>query len=210
MTKKNEIFTLREKKLLDRLNTPGKIQSFLDRLPYDTDDSYRSPRYVIETRMATCFTGALFACAALAYHGYRPLLVELCSVNDDDHMLAVFKKNEFFGAIAKSNFTVLQFREPVYKTLRELVMSYFDFYFNTLGQKTLRKYSEFLDLASLDTKWMVDEKEVNKICKALDILPHHNILTPRMVRGLEKVSGRLFKAGLLGSNHKGLFKPKRG
>lgn len=209
MLRIKEIFTLKERKLLDKLNTPGKIQSFLDKLPYDTDDTYRSPRYVMKMKRATCFTGALFACTALAYHGYRPFLVELRAVNDDDHMLSVFKKNRCFGAVAKSNFTGLQFREPVYKSLRELVMSYFDFYFNTLGQKTLRKYSAPLDLISLGIKWMVDEKEVKKICKALNKLPHYNLLTLKMIKRLERVRGKLLNAGLLGANWKGLFKPKK-
>ncbi len=123
-------WTKKELKTLRALKTPQDIQRYLDSLAYNHHDECRSPRYVMRNRRAHCFDGALFAAAALRVQGHPPLLVDLRAVNDDDHVLAVFSKGRCWGAIAKSNFTTIQYREPVYRTLRELAMSYFDLYFN--------------------------------------------------------------------------------
>ena len=119
-----------------RLSDPDKIQGFLDSIEYNPGYECRSPRWVIKKKKAHCFEGALFAAAALEFIGYPPLIVDLKAYNDDDHVIAVFKVDGHWGSVAKSNFTTLRYREPVYRSLRELVMSYFDFYFNINGDKS--------------------------------------------------------------------------
>ena len=136
---------------LKTLNNPDKIQFFLDSIDYNPDYECRSPRWVMKKRSAHCFEGALFAAAALQYIGYKPLIVDMLAENDDDHVIAVFKENGHWGAVAKSNFTSLRFREPVYRSLRELIMSYFDFFFNIYGEKSLRSYSLPLDLTQFES-----------------------------------------------------------
>ena len=122
--------TSSERKVLDGLNSPIKIQSFLDTIPYSEDEFYRCPLRVLRERKAHCFDGALFAAMALRRIGYPPLILELIpNGRDDDHILALFKHHDHWGAVAQSNFTGLRFREPIYRSLRELVMSYFEDYF---------------------------------------------------------------------------------
>ena len=134
MWKKTELAVLK------KLDRPIEIQRWLNRIAYDPEYATSSPRPVMRDRKANCFEGALFAAAALRELGHRPLLVDIRSWNDDDHVIAVFRERGRWGAVAKSNFTVLRFREPVYRSVRELVMSYFDVYFNAIGQKTMRSY----------------------------------------------------------------------
>jgi len=117
-----------EIKFLKTLNSPVKIQDFLDSIAYNHHEDSKSPRYVMKHSNAHCLEGAVFAAACLKNLGFSPLIVDLRAVNDDDHLIAVYKVNNGWGAIAKSNFTTLRFREPFYRTLRELCMSYFDFY----------------------------------------------------------------------------------
>ncbi len=200
------MWTPNEKVFLGRLNTPKKIQDYLDSIDYDVKGVSCSARGVIRCKKADCFSGALFGAAALERIGFPPLIVELCAVNDDGHMLAVFKAGGW-GAVAKSNFTTLRYREPVYATLRELVMSYFDFYFNLNGEKTLRSFSEPLDLRKFGNEWMISD--VTKIEDAIDSMPHQKILTPEKERALAKADNLLLKAGLLGSKPEGLFKPRK-
>src|SRR4030042_2099827 len=147
-----ETWSKAELRLFGKLGSPIKIQRYLNRLAYDPDYGARSPRGVIKEKKAHCFEGAIFAAAALRQLGHRPLLIDIRSWNDDDHVLAVFKKRGYWGAVAKSNYTVLRFREPVYRSIRELVISYFDVYFNPFGQKTMRSYSLPLDLAQFDRR----------------------------------------------------------
>ena len=141
---------------LKTLTDPDKIQGFLDSIDYNPNYECRSPRWVIRKRSAHCFEGALFAAAALEFLGYKPLIVDMKSFNDDDHVIAVFTENGHWGAVAKSNFTSLRYREPVYRSLRELIMSYFDFYFNLNGDKSLRSYSLPLDLSVYNNKQLGD------------------------------------------------------
>lgn len=210
MNTQHQIWTGEERKLLEKLHTPWKIQEFIDSLPYDPEGGYRSPRYVIREWKAQCFSGALFATAALRFHGFRPMIIHLNADNDDDHILAVFKQRGCWGAIAQSNFTTLRYREPVYRTLRELAMSYFDFYFNTAGEKTLRSYSRPLNLERFDRhEWMTSEKRSHPIEDAIDRLPHYPLVTANMAQQLALVDKKLLAAGLLGSNPDGLYKPKK-
>ncbi len=199
-----------ELRLLRKLDRSIKIQHWLNRIAYDPEYATSSPRFVMRDRKANCFEGALFAAAALRQLGHRPLLVDIRSWNDDDHVIAVFKERGHWGAVAKSNYTVLRFREPVYRSIRELVMSYFDVYFNPIGQKTMRSYSRPLDLARFDVRtWMTTEKDLGYIGDALDAAAHIRVLTPAMVRALNLADPDLVRAGLLGAKKSGLFKPKR-
>jgi len=199
-----------ERNLLKRLDRPIEVQRWLNRIAYDPEYATSSPRLVMRDRKANCFEGALFAAAALRELGHRPLLVDIRSWNDDDHVIAVFRERGRWGAVAKSNFTVLRFREPVYRLVRELVMSYFDVYFNAIGQKTMRSYSRPLDLTRFDRRdWLTTSEDLGYIGDALDDAPHIRVLTPAMVRTLNPADPDLVRAGLLGSKRSGLFKPKR-
>jgi hypothetical protein len=188
-------------KLLRRLSTPEKIQKFLDDLPYNKEkdgETCRSPRLVIEHNTAHCFEGALFAAAALRANGRAPLILDLASVRDDDHVIAVYRANDCWGAIAKSNYAGLQFRSPVYRTLRELALSYFEHYYNLKGEKTLRAYSSRpVNLARFDSiNWMTTDEPLWAIAEYLCEIKHTSILngiTRRMY-----MDERLFKAGLVG------------
>ncbi len=203
-------WTQAELRLFERLSSPIKIQRYLNRMAYDPDYGARSPRWVIKERKAHCFEGALFAAAALRRLGHRPLLVDIRSWNDDDHVLAVFKERRHWGCVAKSNYTVLRYREPVYRSLRELVMSYFDVYFNPIGQKTMRSYSLPLDLGQFDRRhWMTTAEDLQYIGDRLDETKHFPVLTPAMTRALNLADKDLVKAGLLGAKPKGLYKPER-
>ncbi len=192
------------------LNTPFEIQKYLNRMLYDDRPGTRSPRWVTAEKRANCFEGALFAAAALRRIGWRPLLVDLRAVNDDDHVLAVFKRDGLWGAVAKSNMTTLRFREPVYRTLRELVMSYFEGYINTIGEKTLRSYSRPLDLARFDRLgWETTDEDLSWIGERLDRMRHIPVISPREARRLQKSDRDLFKAAFLGSLKSGLYRAKR-
>jgi len=204
------LWSPRELNLLTKLHSPSKIQKYLNGLAYDPDLGTASPRRVMKERKANCFEGALFAAAALRRLGHPPLLVDMRARNDDDHVVAVFRHNGAWGSAAKSNFTVIRFREPVYRTIRELVMSYFDFFFNSISEKTLREYSAPFDLTRFDKdNWMTTDGDISDIGDALDRARHFKIMTSKMIRDLELTDPDLVKAGLLGSKAKGLFKPKR-
>jgi len=196
--------------LLKTLNDPDRIQAFLDSVDYNPDYECRSPRWVIKKKSAHCFEGALFAAAALQFIGFQPLIVDLKAYNDDDHVIAIYKKGKHWGAVAKSNFTTLRFREPVYRSLRELVMSYFDFYFNTDGDKSLRSYSVPLDLTIYNHRqWKTTDEDLEYIGDKLENLRHYPVIDKEMIINLKRASTSMLKAGMLGSNEKGLFKPRQ-
>jgi hypothetical protein len=143
--------------------------------------------------------GALLGALALRLLGYRPLLVDLEAVRDSDHVLAVYRKNGCWGAVAKSDYSGLRSREPIYRTLRELVMSYFEHYYNEAGEKTLRGYSRPVRLARFDPiGWMTTEEEVWEIPTHLAEIPHTPILTSATERTLARMDQRLYDAGRLG------------
>lgn len=197
-------FAARELSVLRRLNTPEKIQRFLDvEIAYNKEldgATCRSPRRVLRDRVAHCLEGALFGAAALRVQGFPPLLLDLEAVRDDDHVLAVFRQRSHWGAIAKSNYAGLRFREPVYRTLRELVMSYFEHYYNLQAEKTLRRYSRPVNLARWDSiGWMTTEEDLWVISDRLFAIPHTRLLVPALERRLGRVDRRLFAAGLVGS-----------
>lgn len=191
------------------LTTPRKIQDFLDTIAYEPEYANRCPLRVLRERRGHCFDGALFAAAALRRLSYPPLIVDLFPepLTDDEHMLAIYRCHGHYGAVAKSNFVGLRFREPVYRSLRELVMSYFEDYFNVVGQKTLRAYSVPLNLAAFDAlHWEVDDAGADAIEKRTETLRRYPLLTPEMVRELSSVDQRQLEAGLLGADPGGLYK----
>lgn len=201
-------WTKEEKAFLKTLSDPDKIQGFLDSIDYNPNPECRSPRWVIKKRSAHCFEGALFSAACLEFLGYKPLLVDMKAWNDDDHVIAVFKKNNHWGAVAKSNFTTLRYREPVYRSIRELVMSYFDFYFNLNGEKSLRSYSRPLDLTIYNSRnWTTTDQDLEFIGDKLETLAHYPVVDEKMIKGLFRASEISLKAGMLGSNEAGLYKP---
>jgi len=200
-----EGWTRDELAALRRLDTPGRIQEFLDGLAYRTEDAPASPRRVLAERRAHCYDGALFAAAALRRLGHPPLLVDLQAVRDDDHVLAVFRFRGRLGAVAKSNFVGLRFREPLFRTVRELASSYFESYFNLEGEKTLRAVSLPFDLRRLDRlHWTFREEHLPEIAERLDRSRHVRILTPAMERALRKVDARSMQAGMVGTDPAGV------
>ena len=196
-----------ERQFLETLNTPIKIQGFLDELPYSTEHIYRCPLRVLRDRVAHCFDGALFAAAALRRLGYPPLILEMIpDERDDDHLLAIYRIDEYWGAVAKSNFVGLRFREPIYRNLRELVLSYFEQYYNVEREKTLRSYTSPLNLKAFDKfNWMTCDESLGRIAKRLDKIRRVPILTPSMTSNLSLVDERSYQAGLFEANERGLY-----
>jgi hypothetical protein len=185
---------------LRRLTPPAKLQRFLDDLDYDVaGSSCRSPRRVLRERTVQCMDGALFAAAALRLQGHRALILDLEAVNDVDHVIAVFRQNGGWGALARSNYAGLRYREPIHRTLRELALSYFEAYFNLRREKTLRRYSGAVDLARFDRRgWMTAEEDLWYIPEHLVGIRHYRLLTPAQERSLSTVDSRSFAAGLTG------------
>ena len=210
--KKNasDLWTPEERRFLNTLKTPYDIQKFLDSIPYSADPIYRCPRSVMRDRKAHCMDGSLFAAAALRRLGHQPLLMELKAVRDDDHLLAVFSHDGHYGAVAKSNFTTLRYREPVYRSLRELAMSYFEGYFNLEYEKTLRSYSKLIRLSSFDRlNWTVEDSAVDIIVESIDRAQHYALCTEKMIASLQPVDERSYQAALSGSNPAGLYRPEK-
>ena len=192
-------FTLNETGILRRLKTPAGVQRFLDDLPYHLADTAWSPRVVLREGTAHCLEGAIFAAAALRVLGFPPLLWDLEADNDTDHVLAIFKVRGYWGAVAKSNFTGCRYREPIYRTLRELAMSYFNIYFNLRGERTLRRYSRPVDLSQFDNRnWMISEDGVWFIAEHLCEIAHAPLLTAAQASRLTRIDSRTRAAEMLG------------
>jgi hypothetical protein len=194
-----------------RLTSPRKVQDFLDGIPYSNELNYRCPLRVLHERTAHCFDGALFGAAAMRRLGHPPLIVNmLANDQDDDHMLALYRRNGHWGAIAKSNFAGLRFREPVYRTLHELVMSYFEEFYNVERKKTLRSYTVPLNLKAFDKlSWMTSDAPLERIGERLDEIRKVRLVTRRMIAGLSLVDERSYEAGLVGANQVALYQPSR-
>ncbi len=191
------------------LTSPANIQAFLDGIPYSAEDANRSPLRVLQERHAHCLDGGLFATAALRQLGHPPLIIDLLPEpgTDDDHVLAIFRRNGCFGAVAKSNYAGLRYREPIYRSFRDLVMSYFEVYFNIRREKTLRSYTVPLDLATYDAMdWLTNDAAADAIEKRLPQLRRTPLLTPAMIAELSPVDQRSYEAGMLGTNLDGLYK----
>lgn len=203
-------WTKEEQEFLKGFKDPWSIQIFLDSIAYNPAYECRSPRWVIRKRSAHCFEGALFAAAALDFLGYKPLIVDMKAFNDDDHVIAVFREEGYWGAVAKSNFTSLRFREPVYRSLRELIMSYFDFFFNIYGEKSLRSYSLPFNLTLLNKRnWAITDDDLEYIGDKIESLNHFPVVSEKMIKKLNIASDSMLKAGMLGSIKEGLFIPAK-
>ena len=191
-----------EKKLLKKLNSPKKIQDYLDLLKINFEkkgETVYSPRMVIRHRSAHCMEGAMFAAAALEFHGHKPWVLDLRSIEGDyDHVVAVFKQFGYYGAISKTNHAVLRYREPIYSSVRELALSFFHEYFTDSGKKTLREYSELCDLNKFNKlNWRISEKNLFEIPKKLDKVKHYKILSQVQIKNLRKADTIEIKAGKL-------------
>jgi hypothetical protein len=190
------------------LDSPAAIQAFLDEIPYSADPFYRCPARVLRDGKAHCFDGAVFAAAALRRIGFPPQIVDMLAERDDDHVLAIFRIDGAWGAIAKSNFVGIRFREAIYASLRELVMSYFEFFYNVVREKTLRGYTGPLSLKPFDRQgWTTRDETMEAIAARLDEIRKVSVLTPAMVARLSPMDSRSYEAGMLGTLPEGLYKP---
>lgn len=207
----NDSLSSAEARLIAKLRRPEQVQQYLDNLAYASETIYRSPLRVLREQTCQCFDGAVFAAAMLHRLGHPALILDLLpNQRDDDHVLALFRKDNHWGAVAKSNFSGLRFREPVYRDLRELVMSYFEHYYNLQREKTLRGYTRPLDLKTFDhCQWMTRAETMHHIAEKLDKSHRYGILTRAMVSGLALVDDRSCMAGLHGANKAGLAIPPR-
>ncbi len=188
-----------ELRTLRALRTPARIQRFIDALAYQYADTAWSPRHVLRERKGHCLEGALLAAAALRVNGHPPLVMDLESVHDDDHVVALYRERGLWGGIAKSNFAGLRFRPPVYRTLRELAVSYFAHYYNLRGEYTLRAYSRPVNLARLDRcHWMTAEEDVWCVAEALIAARHYPLAPDKVTRFLPRLDRRSFEAGMHG------------
>jgi hypothetical protein len=191
-----------------RFRKPSEIQQFLNALKYREDGGAMSPLVVERTRRANCFDGAVYAAAALETLGFPPLIVDMVAKNDDDHVIAVYHSGGW-GAVAQSNTTMLRSREPVYRSVRELVMSYFDGYFNINGHKSLRSYSAPVNLRKFDRlSWRSTEDSLDSIEAFLYKSRHYPLITKTMERKLAMAEPIVMRACFLDSNRKGLYQPK--
>lgn len=192
--------TTAEIKTLRALNTSNKIQNFLDSFAINFEprgDTCMSPRRVLREKKAHCMEGAMVAALALRLHGHPPLVLDLQSVDKDfDHVVAPFRIRNRWGAISKTNHAVLRYREPIYRDIRELAISYFHEYFTDDGKKTLRSYSRPLDLSRFDKRgWATDEKDVFYVPAYLNDIKHFPILSTAQTRMLRKADGVEIAAG---------------
>lgn len=195
---------------LETLTTPWEIQRYLDSLPYVGEELNRPPRRVIQDRQCHCLDGGLLAAFCLRRLGHPARILDLVPEpgSDDDHVLAIFRHGGKYGAVAKSNYAGLRFREPVYRSLRGLVMSYFEVFFNVEGRKTLRGYTRPLDLAAYDRyQWQTTQSGVERVVARLYSLHSIPVITPEEAAALNPVDERSYQAGMLGANPDGLFKP---
>ncbi len=192
------------------LTTPVKIQEFLDTIPYRPEDEYLSPLRSFQHGKAHCFDGGLLAAAALRRLGYPPVIVQLQPEADDDHILATFKRNGCWGAVGKSNYVGLRYRDPIYRSLRELVMSYFEDFYNLERLKSLRGYSFPLDLRRFDRyDWECSDAGAARIWDLLPSVRKIWLLTPQQVAELPPIDERSFLGGMLGTDMAGVFDPAK-
>jgi hypothetical protein len=187
--------------VLRRLSTPEKIQDFLNALPANFEiggETCMSVREVLRRRRAHCIEGAMLAACALWVHGEPPLLLDLRAARDYDHVVALFRRGGCWGAISKTNPSVLRWRDPVYRSLRELAMSYLHEYANGRGQKTLRSYAGPFDLRRFDPElWVTNGKNCWDVGETLDEIRHTPLVTKRQSRMLRLRDAMERKAGAL-------------
>lgn len=187
---------MKKNQIIKKLNTPGKVQDFLDKVPFNFGkggETYMPPLKSLKAKKMHCFEGAVFACFCLQEHGIKNYLLDLKVKNlkkDSDHTLCVFRTNGYWGAISKTNHSVLRWRDPIYKSIRELAMSYFHEYFLDTGEKTLQSYSKPFDLwKKFGTDWVNGEKDLDDMAKALDKSPHIDFV-PQKNKSLIRKAGK--------------------
>jgi hypothetical protein len=205
------LLTSQERQLLDALDSPSRIQSFLDGVEYPSSEENRSCVEVLRQRKAHCLDGGLFAAMALRRIGFRPRIIDLQPEpgRDDDHVLALFQIDGYWGAVAKSNYSGLRYREAIYRTTHELAISYFEDFFNVLGEKTLRTYSRVIHLERFDhLNWMTESSGVDAIEVYLKQVKTYPLITKERAAQLSLVDKRSFDAGTLGINFDGAYQPK--
>jgi len=196
-------FAPAELRKLRSLKNPYGIQRLIDDMPYHLAPTAWSPRRVLRENTSHCLEGAIFAAAALRVNGFPPLLLDLEAEQDTDHVLAIFRVDGHWGAVAKSNYTGCRYREPVYRSLRELAMSYFNLYFNMRRERTLRTFSRPVDLKRFDSEnWMTTEEEVWFIPNYLCEIFHYKLLRPAMIKRLRRIDERLFQGECVGRAEK--------
>ncbi len=191
-----------EYSLLKKLRTPWAIQDFLETLPINFEpegDTCLSPRRVLRERRAHCMEGAMLAALALRIQGEQPLVVDLTAApHDQDHVITVFRRHGLWGAISKTNHSVLRYREPIFRTIRELALSFFHEYTDPIGRKTLRSYSAPVNLARFDKKgWMTSEEDVWYIPQLLSEVRHYPLLTRPHLATLRRADPLEIAAGKL-------------
>jgi hypothetical protein len=199
MPKPLAAFTPAELRKLRSLKDPNGVQRYIDDMPYHLADTAWSPRRVLRENTSHCLEGAIFAAAALRALGFPPLIIDFEAENDTDHVLAVFRIREHWGAVAKSNYTGCRYREPVYRSLRELAMSYFNTYFNMRRERTLRNFSSPVNLARFDhLQWMISTEPIWFVPNYLCEIHHFKLLRPGMTKALHRVDDRTFRSEIVG------------
>ena len=193
--KLHALLTPGEHRLFARLDTPQKIQDFLDKLPVNfslNGDTAMSPRSVLNARMAHCAEGAVFAAAALAYHGRPPLLMDIRALSSDqDHIIALFQERGLWGAISKTNHAILRWRDPIYASARELAMTYAHEYCLPGGKKSMLSFSKPFSLARFTPKsWVIAPEDLDWLLVELDTSPHLPI-APRHAMRKRRRSSRV-------------------
>lgn len=202
------MWTAEEKRFFRSLKTPDKVQRFLDELPYNPTNTFASPRLSLFAGDAHCFEGAMLAGAALEFQGMKPLVVNLLGHRDDHHIIAVYRTNTGWGSIAKSNTTSLRGRHPFYRSIRELVMSYFDFYFNVRSEPALYAYTDPVDLNRFNRQeWRWSEHDLEAIGIAISSIRHFELASEKQLERLPKVSEAIRAACFLGADESGLYQP---
>lgn len=190
-----------EFRVLRKLDRPHKVQDFLNRIPVNKErgrETCTSPLLTLRRNKAHCMEGALLAALALWMHGHRPLILDLKTTDADvDHLVALFRVNGCWGGITKTNHAVLRYREPIYRNVRELAVSYFHEYFMNDGAKTLRLYSEPFDLRKWNGNWTTADDDLWDLEKAIDRSPHHELISRKQIAGLRKADAIEIKAGKL-------------
>ncbi len=184
------------------LTTPAKVQDFLDALPMNWEkkgETHYSPRRALREKKAHCIEGALIAALAFWMHGEKPLLMDLRARRpDDDHVVALYRKNGYWGMVSKTNHPTIRFRDPVYRTLRELALSYFhEWFMNANGEKTLESYSAPLDLSRLGTDWITAEEDLWHLDALLNRRPHFSLVPKVNRRFIRKADAMELCAGRL-------------
>jgi hypothetical protein len=174
---------------------------------YRCESTYVPPIISFRENRAHCFDGALLAATALLQGSHCPMLIDLCATDDDDHVLCAYQYKRHWGAVGKSNFPGLRFREPIFRNIRELVVSYFENYFNLNGVKSLRRYSRPLRLpAAGKIDWQTTYGGAEKIVELLEQSRHYDILLPRMAAKLRRVDTRFYASQMVGVDLKGAYK----